>query len=190
MPNRCCVPGCRSGYEGSKKTSSSARNGSGPYRCKKAVIINFESKYTRVCANYFDASDIITAYDFNINGDSVSQKRDKPTLKADTVPRIFEGLPSYLTKRKPRSRSSTVQPPHGHHANDHGTIRAISTRTYGSLEELLCCLKRLEERVGTVGSRDIKHSRASEIQNLTSHGNKENRAAETALNESQQNQQN
>ncbi|KAH7981726.1 hypothetical protein HPB52_000972 [Rhipicephalus sanguineus] len=111
MPNRCCVPGCRSDYKGSKKTSSSARNGSGPYRCKKAVIINFLSKYTRVCANHFDASDIITAYDFNINGDSVSQKRDKPTLKADTVPRIFEGLPSYLTKRKPRSRSSTVRPP-------------------------------------------------------------------------------
>ncbi|KAH7982008.1 hypothetical protein HPB52_002598 [Rhipicephalus sanguineus] len=39
------------------------------------------------------------------------RKRDKPTLKADTVPRIFEGLPSYLTKRKPRSRSSTVRPP-------------------------------------------------------------------------------
>ncbi|KAH7956558.1 hypothetical protein HPB52_010632 [Rhipicephalus sanguineus] len=104
------MPGCRSGYKGSKKTSSSARNGSGPYRCKKAVIINFDSKYTRVSANHFDASDIITAYDFNINGDSVSQKRDKPTLKADTVPRIYEGLPSYLTKRKPRSRSSTMRP--------------------------------------------------------------------------------
>ncbi|KAH7943687.1 hypothetical protein HPB52_009997 [Rhipicephalus sanguineus] len=41
----------------------------------------------------------------------MSQKRDKPTLKADTARRIFEGLSSYLTKRKPRSRSSTVRPP-------------------------------------------------------------------------------
>ncbi|KAH7942828.1 hypothetical protein HPB52_001610 [Rhipicephalus sanguineus] len=68
--------------------------------------------------------------------------------------------------------------------------RALSTRTYDSPEVLLCCLKRVEERVGTVGSRDIKHSKASEFQNLAGHGNKENRAAETALNESQQNQQN
>ncbi|KAH7935812.1 hypothetical protein HPB52_013867 [Rhipicephalus sanguineus] len=115
MPNRCCVPGCRSGYKGSKTTSSSARIGSGPYRCKKAVIINFESKYTRVCANHFNASDIITAYDFNINGDSVSQKRDKPTLKADTVPRIFEDFLRI-------SQSANLDLAHlqcDHHANDH-----------------------------------------------------------------------
>ena len=74
--------------------------------------------------------------------------------------------------------------------NNQDTIRAISTRTYDSPEELLCRLKRLEERVGTVSSRDIKHSKASEIQNLAGHGNMENRAAETALNESKQNQQN
>ncbi|KAH7962539.1 hypothetical protein HPB52_016794 [Rhipicephalus sanguineus] len=72
---------------------------------------NFESNYTHVCANHFDAPDIVTACDFNINGDSVSLKRDKPTLKADAIPRNFEGLPSYLTKRKPRFHSSTMQPP-------------------------------------------------------------------------------
>lgn len=74
--------------------------------------------------------------------------------------------------------------------NNQDVIRAISTRTYDSPEELLCCLKHLEERVRAVGSRDIQHSRASEFQNLAGHGNRENRAAETALNESQQNQQN
>ncbi|KAL1417894.1 hypothetical protein MTO96_006035 [Rhipicephalus appendiculatus] len=74
--------------------------------------------------------------------------------------------------------------------NNQDTIRAISTRTYDSPEELLCCLKRLEERVGTVGSRDPKHFKASEFQNLAGHGNKEHRAAETALNESNQYQQN
>ncbi|KAH7981663.1 hypothetical protein HPB52_000462 [Rhipicephalus sanguineus] len=110
MPNRCCVPGCRSGYKGSKKTSSSGRNGSGPYRCKKAVIINFESKYTRVCANHFDASDIITAYDFNINGDSVPQKRG-----TESVPRIFEDFLRI-------SQSVNLDLAHlqcDHHANDH-----------------------------------------------------------------------
>ncbi|KAH7967582.1 hypothetical protein HPB52_000145 [Rhipicephalus sanguineus] len=73
--------------------------------------LNLESKYTRLCANHFHASDIVTAYDFNIKGDCVSLKCDKATLKADAVPRISEGLPSYLTKRKPRSRSSTMRPP-------------------------------------------------------------------------------
>ncbi|KAL1419965.1 hypothetical protein MTO96_024817 [Rhipicephalus appendiculatus] len=74
--------------------------------------------------------------------------------------------------------------------NNQDTIRAISTRTYDSPEELLRCLKRLEERVGTVGSRDSKHSKASELQDLAGHGNKENGAAEMALNENQQNQEN
>ncbi|KAL1413981.1 hypothetical protein MTO96_030874 [Rhipicephalus appendiculatus] len=74
--------------------------------------------------------------------------------------------------------------------NNQDTIRAISTRTYDSPEELLRCLKRLKERIGTVASRDSKHSKASEFQNLAGHGNKENRAAEMALKENQQNQQN
>ncbi|KAH7984102.1 hypothetical protein HPB52_017073 [Rhipicephalus sanguineus] len=119
MPNRCCTPGCRFGYKGTRKVSlfslplDKLQRGKG----KRAIPqqesgdFNFESKYTGVCANHFDASDIVTTHDFNINGDYVSLKRDKPTLKADAVPRIFEGLPSYLTKRKPRSRSSTMRPP-------------------------------------------------------------------------------
>ncbi|KAH6945054.1 hypothetical protein HPB50_006975 [Hyalomma asiaticum] len=71
--------------------------------------------------------------------------------------------------------------------NDPDSIRAISTRTYDSPEELLQCLKRLEERVRTVGSLNLNHSKASEIQNLACHGNKANRAAKTSLNSSRQN---
>ncbi|KAH8033621.1 hypothetical protein MRX96_059396 [Rhipicephalus microplus] len=43
--------------------------------------------------------------------------------------------------------------------NNQNTIRAVSTLTYDSMEELLSCLKRLEERVGTIGSRDSKYSK-------------------------------
>ncbi|KAL1443854.1 hypothetical protein MTO96_045790, partial [Rhipicephalus appendiculatus] len=72
----------------------------------------------------------------------------------------------------------------GHHpSHQHAHVRL-------SPEELLRCLKRLEERVGTVGSRDSDHSKASELQDLAGHGNKENGAAEMALNENQQNQEN
>ncbi|KAH8019665.1 hypothetical protein HPB51_020883 [Rhipicephalus microplus] len=67
--------------------------------------------------------------------------------------------------------------------NSQDTIRAISTCMYNSTEELLHCLKHLEECVGTVGSRDLKFSKASGFQNLAGHGNKENRAAETTLKE-------
>lgn len=74
--------------------------------------------------------------------------------------------------------------------NNRDTIRAISTRTYDSIEELPSSLKHLEERVGTVGSRDSKYYKASEFENPASHGNKENLAAETALNESKLDQQN
>ncbi|KAH6920070.1 hypothetical protein HPB50_028942 [Hyalomma asiaticum] len=71
--------------------------------------------------------------------------------------------------------------------NDPDSIRAISTRTYDSPEELLQCLKRLEERVGTVGSRNSNLSKASEIQNFACHGNRAKRAAETSLNSSREN---
>ncbi|KAH8040789.1 hypothetical protein HPB51_012959 [Rhipicephalus microplus] len=43
--------------------------------------------------------------------------------------------------------------------NNQDTIQAISTRMYDSMEELLSCLKCLEERVRTVGSRESKHSK-------------------------------
>ncbi|KAH7986705.1 hypothetical protein HPB52_024790 [Rhipicephalus sanguineus] len=82
---------------------------------------NFESKYTGVCANHFDASDIVTTHDFNINGDYVSLKRDKPTLKADAVPRI---LKDFLRI----SRSVNLDLAHrqcDHHANDHGQLDAL-----------------------------------------------------------------
>ncbi|KAH8031091.1 hypothetical protein HPB51_012779 [Rhipicephalus microplus] len=120
MPNTCCVPGCRSGYRGTtEKVSlfSFPPDKDQREKWKRAIPrqesgdFNFESKYTRVCAKHFDASDIVTTYDFNINGDAVSLERDKPTLKADAVPSIFGGLPSYLTKRKPRPRSSTNRSP-------------------------------------------------------------------------------
>lgn len=120
MPNTCCVPGCRSGYRATtEKVSlfSFPPDKDQREKWKRAIPrqesgdFNFESKYTRVCAKHFDASDIVTTYDFNINGDAVSLERDKPTLKADAVPSIFGGLPSYLTKRKPRPRSSTNRSP-------------------------------------------------------------------------------
>ncbi|KAH7939898.1 uncharacterized protein LOC119402248 [Rhipicephalus sanguineus] len=118
MPNCCCVPGCRSGYKGTtKKVSlfSLPLDKELREKWKRAIPrqesggFNFDSKYTRVCAHHFHASDIVTAYDISINGVVVSLEREKPTLKADAVPRIFKGLPSCRT-RKPRTRSPRERP--------------------------------------------------------------------------------
>ncbi|KAH7977023.1 hypothetical protein HPB52_023205 [Rhipicephalus sanguineus] len=97
--------------QGNRKDKQQREKGKRAIPRQESGDLNYESKYTRVCANHFDASYIVTAYDFNINGDAVSLKLHKPTPKADAVPGIFEGLPSYLTKRKPRSHSSTLRPP-------------------------------------------------------------------------------
>ncbi|XP_070387518.1 uncharacterized protein [Dermacentor albipictus] len=88
MPNTCCVPGCRSGYKGTTEKVSFClpNNKEQREKWKRAIPrrksggFNFESKYTRVCAEHFDDSDIVTAYNFNINGDDVSLEREKPTL--------------------------------------------------------------------------------------------------------------
>ncbi|KAH8032558.1 hypothetical protein HPB51_026011 [Rhipicephalus microplus] len=71
---------------------------------------SFESKYARVCEKHFDASDIVRADVCTVNGDIVSLPRERPRLVEDAVPRIFEGLPSYLSKPKQRSRATKGPP--------------------------------------------------------------------------------
>ncbi|KAH7947631.1 hypothetical protein HPB52_014834 [Rhipicephalus sanguineus] len=110
MPSDVVCAGVPFRLQGNQKDKQQREKGKRSISRQESGDFNFESNYTRVCANYFYASDIVTTYDFDINSDSASLKRDKRTLKADTAPTIFEGLPSYLTKRKPRSRSSTMRP--------------------------------------------------------------------------------
>ncbi|KAH7944319.1 hypothetical protein HPB52_018264 [Rhipicephalus sanguineus] len=45
-----------------------------------------------------------------VNGKNVSLQRKKAKLWAGAVPRLFEGLPAYMSKPKPRCRSARIKP--------------------------------------------------------------------------------
>ncbi|KAH8033710.1 hypothetical protein HPB51_015546 [Rhipicephalus microplus] len=142
MPLTCCVPGCRSGYRSCTEKASlfclpSDREQRD--RWKRAIprqetgAFNFESKAVRVCEKHFDTTDIIRADEFRISGQSVLLQREKPKLRVGAIPRIFENLPAYLTKPKPRSRSQRENPPAKRRRvsspNNDGTAASVSSST-------------------------------------------------------------
>ncbi|KAL3199859.1 hypothetical protein MRX96_043745, partial [Rhipicephalus microplus] len=59
--------------------------------------------------------------------------REKPKLRVGAIPRIFENLPAYLTKPKPRSRSQRENPPAKRRRvsspNNDGTAASVSSST-------------------------------------------------------------
>lgn len=119
MPKTCCVPGCRSGYRGtSEKVSLFCLPSDADKReqWKRAIPrqeaggFSFDSQHVRVCEKHFDTADVVWNDTFLVKGDVVSLRREKPKLRPDAVPRRFDGLPAYLSKPKPRSRSTRVQP--------------------------------------------------------------------------------
>lgn len=60
-----------------------------------------ESKNVSVCQKHFDVTDIVSADDFVMNGEVVSFQCDRPKPSAVALPRIFKGLPAYLSKLEP-----------------------------------------------------------------------------------------
>ncbi|KAH9367149.1 hypothetical protein HPB48_012083 [Haemaphysalis longicornis] len=119
MPKTCCVPGCRSGYRGtSEKVSLFCLPSDADKReqWKRAIPrqeaggFSFDSQHVRVCEKHFATEDVVWNDTFLVKGDVVSLRREKPKLRPDAVPRRFDGLPAYLSKPKPRSRSTRVQP--------------------------------------------------------------------------------
>ncbi|KAL3192662.1 hypothetical protein MRX96_058883 [Rhipicephalus microplus] len=120
MSKTCCVTGCSSGYRSNKeKASLFCFPSSAELRekWKRAVPrleaggFSFESKNVRVCEKHFDASDVVRTDEHIVNGVVVSLQRERPRLRTNAVPRIFDGLPAYLTKPKPRSRPATQRQP-------------------------------------------------------------------------------
>ncbi|KAL3210771.1 hypothetical protein MRX96_052130 [Rhipicephalus microplus] len=66
-------------------------------------------------------------------GRGQSHLREKPKLHVGAIPRIFENLPAYLTKPKPRSRSQRENPPAKRRRvsspNNDGTAASVSSST-------------------------------------------------------------
>ncbi|KAH9371893.1 hypothetical protein HPB48_019337 [Haemaphysalis longicornis] len=77
---------------------------------QEAGGFSFDSHHVRVCEKHFDTADVVWNDTFLVKGDVVSLRREKPKLRPDAVPRRFDGVPAYLSKPKPRSRSTRVQP--------------------------------------------------------------------------------
>uniref|UniRef100_A0A224Z7Q2 THAP domain containing protein n=1 Tax=Rhipicephalus zambeziensis TaxID=60191 RepID=A0A224Z7Q2_9ACAR len=109
MPKTCCVPHCRSGYRGTVEKVSLFALPSDPEcrnKWKRAIprqetgTFSFSSPNVRVCDRHFDKQDIIREDECVIQGTLVRLPRDRAKLKADAIPRLFEGLPAYLSKKK------------------------------------------------------------------------------------------
>ena len=105
--------GCRRGYRGNTEIqplfqfpADSSR------RALWLRALRIEADYAitgsrSVCAKHFDASDIIwDRQDSNKWRKSTSQQCLRAKLSSTAVPRIFEGVPEYLTTEKPPERST------------------------------------------------------------------------------------
>ncbi|KAL3225642.1 hypothetical protein MRX96_025680 [Rhipicephalus microplus] len=69
----------------------------------------------------------------HLKGLTTEQMREKPKLRVGAIPRIFENLPAYLTKPKPRSRSQRENSPAKRRRvsspNNDGTAASVSSST-------------------------------------------------------------
>lgn len=114
MPKTCCVPGCCSDYRGTSEKVSfclpSDADEREKWKCaiprQEAGGFTFDSQHVRVCEKHFDATDVVRSDEFVVKGDAVSLQREKAKLRPGAIPRLFKGLPVYLSKPKLRSRSA------------------------------------------------------------------------------------
>lgn len=113
MPKTCYIPGCRSGYRSKSEKVSFCLPSDADEREKwkraiprqEAGGFTFDSQHVRACEKHFDTTDVVRSDEFVVKGDAMSLQREKAKLRPGAVPRLFEGLPVYLSKPKPRSQS-------------------------------------------------------------------------------------
>ncbi|KAK3894084.1 hypothetical protein Pcinc_002103 [Petrolisthes cinctipes] len=108
MPNRCCVPCCKSNYYASD-TSAFHFPKEKDRRDKWLKAVNrkdFTPTATSVvCARHFDTRFIITEDSFmRPDGTVITAKRSRPALTKDAYPTIFPERPAYLSKKLPLVR--------------------------------------------------------------------------------------
>ena len=110
MPDKCSVPGCKSGYKSqsnSSKPVSFHQFPSDPSLCSawiKAVPRKFDEipKQARICSEHFCEQDY-TILSSDSNSSRKKRRKDtgatfvKKKLKVTAVPHIFPDCPSYLT---------------------------------------------------------------------------------------------
>lgn len=114
MP-RCCVPGCKSGYDSVQSVSEKRhffkppRDAERLARWQRAMprLDKTLSSTCSVCDLHFRDEDVSKVFEHNICGDVVTIPRDKWALNDDAVPRLFPNCPSYLSKPTRKRKAPT-----------------------------------------------------------------------------------
>lgn len=101
----CFVPLCRSGYRSNEEKVSLFTAPTDPAR-----LAEWESKIKRadrrltpkavVCERHFESGYIERYFQTTVNGVVNEIARDKPRLKPDAVPTVFEDYPTHLVPKK------------------------------------------------------------------------------------------
>ncbi len=119
MPSTCCAIGCRTGYRGEEKQPDVALH---RFPLNKPELLQCwlrnlhredftPTEHTRICSLHFNDDDYegCTRMDANSwRSRKRGHERKVRLLKADAVPHIFSGMPAYLSKETPKSRSQSA----------------------------------------------------------------------------------
>jgi hypothetical protein len=116
MPRRCVVPGCKSNYDSTLKQNNSVTTFAFPKDEKKKqawmrAIPRADwspTAHSAVCIKHFHESHIIKhqPYKNPTSGEIQKLLLQHPKLTEDAIPKVFDNLPAYLSKKEPPARTS------------------------------------------------------------------------------------
>jgi hypothetical protein len=110
MPRKCCVPECKSNYDGQQEKVSAFSFPSDELRKKlwlsKIPRADFvPTKHSVVCAKHFTDSFIVRVDSVTRpDGSVLSVERQVPKLTDDAFPSLFPNCPSYMSSEPPTKR--------------------------------------------------------------------------------------
>jgi len=105
MPDKCCVPGCKSNYETEKENNVSVFMFPKEEKLRQSWLKNIPrkdwipGKRTVVCEKHFERTFISKEESYkDENGIERSFPRKRPILLPQAIPTLFPNLPKYLSK--------------------------------------------------------------------------------------------
>lgn len=105
MPSKCSVSGCKSNYKLEKgvkqiTTFCLPKNDKLKQQWLRNIPTELGSlKNPRICIKHFEEKCIVRVDKVQVKNEIKEFDRINPKLQEDAIPTIFEGLPSYLSKK-------------------------------------------------------------------------------------------